>query len=104
MAVLPFLNLSGDPAKEFFSDGVSEELLNDLANARNLRVAARTSSFAFKGKNEDIRKIAHALNVRSVLEGSGWRSRARLPPKRQHQAALLFRLRPVPVLGGARPL
>ncbi|HSC17830.1 MAG TPA: hypothetical protein VLC74_02845 [Rhizomicrobium sp.] len=70
IAVLPFLNLSGDPKKEFFSDGISEELLNDLANAPKLRVAARTSGFAFKGKNEDIRKIAQALNVRAVLEGS----------------------------------
>lgn len=70
IAVLPFLNLSGDPKKEFFSDGISEELLNDLANAPKLRVAARTSCFAFKGKNEDIRKIAQALNVRAVLEGS----------------------------------
>jgi TolB-like protein len=70
IAVLPFLNMSGDPKKEYFSDGISEELLNDLSNATNLRVAARTSSFAFKGKNEDIRKIARALNVRAVLEGS----------------------------------
>jgi len=70
IAVLPFLNLSGDPKKEFFSDGISEELLNDLANTPRLRVAARTSCFAFKGKNEDIRKIAKALNVRAILEGS----------------------------------
>jgi len=70
IAVLPFLNMSGDPKKEYFSDGISEELLNDLSNASNLRVAARTSSFAFKGKSEDIRKIARALNVRAVLEGS----------------------------------
>ncbi|HEX3653051.1 MAG TPA: tetratricopeptide repeat protein [Rhizomicrobium sp.] len=70
IAVLPFLNLSGDPKKDFFSDGISEELLNDLANAPKLRVAARTSCFAFKGKNEDIRKIARALNVRAILEGS----------------------------------
>src|SRR6185503_15172448 len=70
IAVLPFLNLSGDPKKEFFSDGISEELLNDLANTPKLRVAARTSCFAFKGRNEDIRKIAQALNVRAILEGS----------------------------------
>ncbi len=70
IAVLPFLNMSGDPKKEYFSDGISEELLNHLSNAPNLRVAARTSSFAFKGKSEDIRKIARALNVRAVLEGS----------------------------------
>lgn len=70
IAVLPFINMSGEPSREYFSDGVSEELLNDLSNVPNLRVAARTSSFAFKGKNEDIREIARALNVRAILEGS----------------------------------
>jgi TolB-like protein len=70
IAVLPFVNMSGDPGKEYFSDGVSEELLNDLANAPNLRVAARTSSFAFKGRSEDVRTIARALNVSTVMEGS----------------------------------
>jgi len=70
IAVLPFLNMSGDPNKEYFSDGVSEELLNDLANVPDLQVAARTSSFVFKGRSEDIRQIARTLNVRAVLEGS----------------------------------
>ncbi|HWA04505.1 MAG TPA: hypothetical protein VG819_13370 [Rhizomicrobium sp.] len=70
VAVLPFMNMSGDASKDYFSDGISEELLNQLANIPELRVAARTSSFAFKGKNEDIRSIARALNVRAVLEGS----------------------------------
>ncbi len=70
IAVLPFVNMSGDPAKEYFSDGISEELLNDLANIPELVVAARTSSFAFKGKNENIKDIARVLAVRSVLEGS----------------------------------
>jgi TolB-like protein len=70
IAVLPFENTSGDPSKEYFSDGISEELLNQLANAPDLRVAARTSSFAFKGKEEDIRSIAQALKVAWVLEGS----------------------------------
>ncbi|HEX4158135.1 MAG TPA: hypothetical protein VHY79_06640 [Rhizomicrobium sp.] len=70
IAVLPFANMSGDPSKEYFSDGISEELLNQLANAPDLRVAARTSSFAFKGKEEDIRSIARTLDVASVLEGS----------------------------------
>jgi adenylate cyclase len=70
IAVLPFVNMSGDPAKEYFSDGISEELLNDLANIPALLVAARTSSFAFKGKNENIKDIARILAVRSVLEGS----------------------------------
>ncbi len=62
--------MSGDPGREIFSDGISEELLNDLSDIASLRVAARTSSFAFKGKNEDIKKIAGLLNVRSILEGS----------------------------------
>ena len=70
IAVLPFVNMSGNPGREIFSDGISEELLNDLSNIATLRVAARTSSFAFKGKNEDIRQIARLLNVRSLLIGS----------------------------------
>jgi TolB-like protein len=70
IAVLPFTNMSGDASKDYFSDGISEELSNQLANAPDLRVAARTSSFAFKGKSEDIRAIGRALNVQTVLEGS----------------------------------
>ena len=70
IAVLPFTNMSGDPSKDYFSDGISEELSNQLANAPDLRVAARTSCFAFKGKNQDIRKIGQALGVGTVLEGS----------------------------------
>jgi TolB-like protein/DNA-binding winged helix-turn-helix (wHTH) protein/Flp pilus assembly protein TadD len=70
IAVLPFLNMSGDPAKDYFSDGFSEELLNDLANTPQLRVAARTSSFAFKGKPANVQEIANKLHVRAVLEGS----------------------------------
>jgi TolB-like protein/DNA-binding winged helix-turn-helix (wHTH) protein/tetratricopeptide (TPR) repeat protein len=70
IAVLPFLNMSGDPGKEYFSDGLSEELLNDLANAPQLSVAARTSSFAFKGKLANVQEIANKLHVRAVLEGS----------------------------------
>jgi TolB-like protein/cytochrome c-type biogenesis protein CcmH/NrfG len=62
--------MSGDPSKEYFSDGISEELLNQLSNVSELHVAARTSSFAFKGKDQDIRNIARALNVRTVVEGS----------------------------------
>ncbi|HEY5046714.1 MAG TPA: hypothetical protein VII49_01675 [Rhizomicrobium sp.] len=70
IAVLPFVNMSGDPAREIVSDGISEELLNDLSNVAALRVAARTSSFAFKGRNEDIKEIARVLGVRAILEGS----------------------------------
>ncbi|MDJ0879368.1 MAG: tetratricopeptide repeat protein [Halieaceae bacterium] len=70
IAVLPFVNMSKDPDQEYFSDGISEELLNGLAKIRELRVAARTSSFAFKGKNTDITDIGRQLNVGTVLEGS----------------------------------
>jgi len=70
IAVLPFVNMSGDSKQDYFSDGISEELLNDLSNTPDLRVAARTSSFAFKGRNTDIKEIAHALNVRGIVEGS----------------------------------
>jgi len=70
IAVLPFVNMSGDPRQEYFSDGLSEELLDSLATIRDLQVAARTSSFTFKGKDADIADIAHRLNVGAVLEGS----------------------------------
>jgi len=70
IAVLPFENLSTDPANEPFSDGLTEEILNALANAPGLKVVARTSAFAFKGKHEDIRSIGKKLNVDMVLEGS----------------------------------
>jgi TolB-like protein len=70
IAVLPFVNMSSDPEQEFFSDGISEELLNVLAQIPDLRVAARTSSFQFKGLNQDIAKIAETLNVAHILEGS----------------------------------
>src|SRR5688572_30112352 len=70
VAVLPFVNMSGDPANEYFSDGITEEILNAIAHLPGLRVAARTSSFAYKGKNEDIAAIAKNLRVTNVLEGS----------------------------------
>jgi len=78
IAVLPFVNMSNDPEQEYFSDGISEELLNALAKIRDLRVAARTSSFAFKGKNQDITAIGEQLNVATVLEGSVRKSGQRL--------------------------
>src|ERR1700733_3294761 len=74
IAVLPFVNLSGDKEQEYFSDGLTEELLNSLAEINELQVAARTSSFSFKGKDTDIRTIARKLNVGAVLEGSVRRS------------------------------
>src|SRR5207302_2017334 len=74
IAVLPFVNMSGDKEQEYFSDGLSEELLNSLARINELQVAARTSSFYFKSKDADLATIAHKLNVASVLEGSVRRS------------------------------
>ena len=70
IAVLPFASLSSDPENEFFCDGITEELLNVLAKIEGLQVTSRTSSFAFKGKTQDIREIAAKLNVQKVLEGS----------------------------------
>lgn len=70
IAVLPFVNMSDDPDNEYFSDGISEELLNLLAKIPDLRVIARTSSFAYKGKDATIPDIARELNVGHVLEGS----------------------------------
>jgi serine/threonine-protein kinase len=70
IAVLPFLNLSSDKENEYFSDGLAEEIINALARVDNLRVTARTSAFAFRGAEQDIRKIGETLNVTSVLEGS----------------------------------
>jgi len=70
IAVLPFVNRSQDAEDEYFSDGLADELLNVLAKIRGLRVAARTSSFQFKGKNDDIAIIGRKLNVATVLEGS----------------------------------
>jgi TolB-like protein/tetratricopeptide (TPR) repeat protein len=70
IAVLPFVNMSGDPKQDYFSDGLSEELLNSLVSLRGLQVAARTSSFSFKGSGTDVAEIARKLNVGAVLEGS----------------------------------
>jgi TolB-like protein len=70
VAVLPFLNLSGDPKEEYFSDGMTEEITSALAKVPNLPVVGRTSAFAFKGKNEDLRMIGQALGATYLIEGS----------------------------------
>lgn len=74
IAVLPFVNMSADPENEYFSDGISEEILNALTRVDGLQVTARTSSFSFKGKNEDVRQIGTKLGVSTILEGSVRRS------------------------------
>lgn len=78
IAVLPFANLSGDKEQEYFNDGLAEEIINALAKIPRLKVIARTSAFAFKGQNTDIRRIAETLGVASILEGSVRRSGNRI--------------------------
>jgi eukaryotic-like serine/threonine-protein kinase len=78
IAVLPFANLSRDADDEYFSDGLAEDIINALTQVRGLKVIARTSAFAFKGKNEDIRGIAHTLGVTHMLEGSVRRAGGRV--------------------------
>ena len=78
IAVLPFANMSGDRDNEYFSDGISEEIINALTQLPRLRVAARTSAFSFKGKNADLRTIGEQLNVSTVLEGSFRKAGGRL--------------------------
>jgi hypothetical protein len=79
IAVLPFVNRSSDPEQEYFSDGISEELLNLLAKNPEFRVAGRTSSFAFKGKDDDLQAIGESLGVSSILEGSVRKASASVP-------------------------
>lgn len=70
IAVLPFVNMSDDPEHDYFSDGISEEIINTLVQLPNLKVAGRTSAFSFKNRNEDLRFIAERLNLNAILEGS----------------------------------
>lgn len=78
IAVLPFANLSADKENEYFSDGLAEEIINALTRIPGLKVTARTSAFAFRGKDQDVRRIGEALDVRTVLEGSVRRSGTRI--------------------------
>jgi len=78
VAVLPFRNMSADPETDYFSDGVTEEIIGVLSQIPGLRVAARTSCFAFKGKDTDVRRIGRELGVRTILEGSVRRAGRRL--------------------------
>lgn len=70
IAILPFVNMSNDPEQEYFSDGISEEIINMLVQIPTLKVAGRTSAFSFKNRNEDLRLIGENLNVNTILEGS----------------------------------
>ena len=78
LAVLPFVNMSADPENEFFSDGITEELINALSRVKGLRVTSHTSAFAYKGRDLDVREIGQKLNVSAVLEGSVRRAGTRL--------------------------
>ncbi len=78
IAVLPFTNLSGDPKQDYFSDGLTEDILTELSRARDLRVIARNTTFQYKGKPVDVSKLGRELGVRYVLEGSIQRSDDRL--------------------------
>jgi serine/threonine protein kinase/Tfp pilus assembly protein PilF len=78
IAVLPFANMSNDTENEYFCDGLAEELLNALAKIEDLKVAARTSAFSFKGKHTNVSEIGHALSVKTVLEGSVRKSGSRV--------------------------
>ncbi|MGH8403719.1 MAG: TIR domain-containing protein, partial [Gammaproteobacteria bacterium] len=70
ICVLPFTNMSGDPEQEYFSDGITEDIITDLSNISTLRVIARNNAFMYKGKNVDVSKVANELKVSHVLEGS----------------------------------
>jgi TolB-like protein len=78
IAVLPFANLSGDPKQDYFSDGLTEDILTELSRARDLRVLARNTSFQYKGQAVDVGKLGRELKVRYVLEGSIQRSNDRV--------------------------
>ena len=78
IAVLPFVNMSGDAEQEFFTDGLTEDIITDLSNAPGFFVIARNSTFAYKGKPADVRQIARDLGVKYILEGSARRSDKRL--------------------------
>src|SRR4029077_8859670 len=70
IAVLPFADLSAGKDQEYFSDGLTEELINDLAKVSGLKVVGRSSAFQFRGKNEDLREVGRKLGVANILEGS----------------------------------
>src|SRR4029079_19416725 len=78
IAVLPFVNMSGDPEHEFFTDGLTEDIITDISNVPGFFVIARNSTFAYKGKPTDVRQIARELGVKYVLEGSARRAAQRL--------------------------
>ena len=103
IAVLPFVNLSGDPKQEYFSDGLTEDILTELSQARDLRVLARNTTFQYKGQAVDASKLGRELKVRYLLEGSIQRSGDRLRCILLDEATRLVRTRS-PAGDGACPL
>jgi hypothetical protein len=94
IAVLPFVNLSGDPKQEYFSDGLTEDIMTELARARDLRVLARNTTFQYKGQAVNVSKLGRELKVRYVLEGSVGRADDRLRSRRSSSTP-----RPAPMSG-----
>ena len=78
IAVLPFVNMSGDPEQEYFTDGITEDIITELSRFHSLFVIARNSSFSYKGQSPDIRRVGKELGVRYVLEGSIRKSAQRI--------------------------
>src|SRR5437660_12577711 len=70
IAVLPFINMSGDPEQEYFSDGITEDIITDLSKLSGLSVVARNTAFTYKGKHVDVQEVAKRLGVNFILEGS----------------------------------
>jgi adenylate cyclase len=79
IAVLPFQNMSGDPEQEYFSDGLTEDIITELSRFKSLFVAARNSTFQYKGRSPNIRSVGRELGVRYVVEGSGSRHSSSTP-------------------------
>jgi hypothetical protein len=98
IAVLPFSNMSGDPEQDYFSDGITEDIITELSRFSSLFVIARNSSFTYKGRAVDVRRVARELGVRYVLEGS---TRRAAGPR--HRAASRQRERGARLGGALRP-
>ena len=103
VAVLPFANISGDPQQEYFSDGITEDIITELSRFSELLVIARNSTFQYKGKALDVRQIARELGARYVLEGSIRRSGGRRASPGTSGSIFIWRLSDIGTLERARP-
>ena len=93
IVILPFSNMSSDPEQEYFSDGIAEEIINSLTYVSELKVIARTSAFAFKNQNVDVREIGRKLDVNYLLEGSVRKAGNMLRREMEHVASLLVKIK-----------